>query len=136
AIGRGPMNRTRRILLEQYPDVDIAPLARRSPPLASEQVDGRRAVRIAREELPQRLLDRGCLHLHLRRDQSQVVVAALVDHGDLLGVEVAEDDELVLRVLEAQRGLLDRHRTDGKVVRLDDAGAIVVAALWQAAGLA
>src|SRR5690349_8782710 len=36
----------------------------------------------------------------LRGDQAEVVVPALVDHRDLVAVDVPEDDELVLRVVQ------------------------------------
>src|SRR4051794_10608266 len=57
----------------------------------------------------------------LWRDQPEVVVAALVHHRNAIVVEVAEDDELVLRAVERFGGIFDRHRQDRKIVRLDDA---------------
>src|SRR5688572_1964036 len=63
----------------------------------------------------------GAVRSELGRDQSQVVVPALVDHRDPVRVDVAEDDELVLRVVEPEGGLFDRHRADGDAVGLDDA---------------
>src|SRR6185436_8912972 len=41
--------------------------------------------------------------LHLRCNQSEVVVPPLVNHRDPVVVEIAEDDELVLRLVEPQR---------------------------------
>src|SRR4029079_3483062 len=70
--------------------------------------------------------------LQLRGDQSVVLIAPLVQHADLLGLAVAEDDELVLAVLELEGRLLDAHRLHRQPARLDAAQRPGDAALAQA----
>src|SRR5260370_22200467 len=42
-----------------------------------------------------------------RRNQPEILVPPFVDHRNAVGIEIAEDDELVFRVVEAEGGLFD-----------------------------
>src|SRR5688572_7030169 len=71
----------------------------------------------------------------LGRDQTEIAVLPLVDHRDLVGIEIAEDDELVLRVVEQKRGVLDGHWADRQIAGLDDAAAVLIGIVPEAARL-
>ena len=75
------------------------------------------------------------LRSHLRRDQSQIRVPTFVHDRHPVRIGVAEDDELVLRVLETECGVFDRHRPDRQAACLDNPRRVVVVRVAQIAGL-
>src|ERR671925_818099 len=57
----------------------------------------------------------------LRLDEAVRAVAAPVDDVDVVGIRVAEDEEVVPDELELEHRLLGRHRLDRELLRLDEA---------------
>ncbi len=52
--------------------------------------------------------------------QDQLVTLAMAQRRVATGVEVLEQVEVVCQVVELERGFVERHRTPGKGLALDD----------------